>query len=205
MTIPFMDGDILTILRSIGYVGVFLIIFIESSIFFGFFLPGASLLFTTGILASQGFFNVWILIATLSCAAIIGDSVGYWFGKTAGIKLYSKEDSRFFKKKHIVQTEFFYAKYGKKAIVLGRFIPVFRSLVPMLAGVSVMNYQTFFKYNIIGGILWAGGVTSLGYIIGVKIPNAEQYLTPIVLVIIFITVVPLLNEWRKSRIQNIPQ
>lgn len=197
MTIPFLHGDISTIVQSIGYLGIFLIIFIESSLFFGFFLPGASLLFTAGILASQGFFNVWILVSILSIAAIFGDSIGYWFGKTAGQKLYSKEDSRFFKKKHMEQTEIFYAKYGPKAIVLGRFVPIVRTFVPILAGVGTMSYRTFFRYNIIGGVLWAGGVTWFGYILGTKIPDAEQYLTPIVLVIIFITIIPLIREWRK--------
>lgn len=199
MTIPFLHGDISAIIQSIGYVGIFLIIFIESSLFFGFFLPGASLLFTAGILASQGFFNVYILMGILSIAAIVGDSIGYWFGKTAGVKLYSKGDSRFFKKKHMDQTEIFYAKYGKKAIVLGRFVPIVRTFVPILAGVGIMNYKTFFTYNVIGGLLWAGGVTWFGFLLGTQIPNAENYLTPIVIGIIFLTSIPLFIEWRKNR------
>ena len=189
MAIPFIHGDISTIVQSIGYVGIFLIIFIESSLFFGFFLPGASLLFTAGILASQGLFNVWTLTILLSIAAVLGDSIGYWFGTVAGAALFSREDSRFFKKSHLEQTEIFYTKHGPKAIVLGRFVPIVRTFVPILAGVGTMKYSTFFRYNMVGGILWVGGVTWLGYALGSKIPNAEQYLTPIVLVIIFITII----------------
>ncbi len=199
MTIPFIEGDIITVVKSVGYIGIFLIIFAESSLFFSFFLPGSSLIFTAGFLASQGFFNISFLFAVLALAAILGDSFGYWFGTKMGEKLFDKKDSRFFKRKHLEKTVVFYQKYGIQAIVIGRFIPIVRTFIPVLAGVGSMKYRTFLQYNIIGGIGWCGSVVFLGYFLGRSIPNVEHFLLPIVAVIILVSIIPIILELRGKK------
>lgn len=193
------SGDIATLVQSAGYIGLFLIIFSESGIPFGFFLPGGSLLFTAGLLASQGVFNIWILIIILAIASILGDSAGYWFGKRIGPKIFTKEDSLFFKKSYLKKTEDFYAKYGPKAVVVGRFVPIVRTFTPILAGVGSMHYRTFLKYNIIGAFLWGVGIAWAGYYLGTKIPNIENYILPIILLIIFASILPIIFEFLKKK------
>ncbi len=186
-----------------GYVGLALIVFAESGFLLGFFLPGDSLLFTAGLLSASGFFSPWLLVPMLIVCAIAGDSFGYWTGRTFGPKIFSREDSFFFHKKHVERTKVFYEKYGPKAILLARFVPIVRTFVPIFAGVGQMHYKTFISYNIIGGVLWAGGVTLLGYFLGASIPNIEKYLLPIILGIIFVSVLPILHEfyreWRNKK------
>ena len=194
--------DLLSLIEAVGYVGLFAIVFAESGLFFGFFLPGDSLLFSAGLLASQQYFNIYILCGTLGIAAILGDNVGYWFGKKVGPKIFTREDSFFFHKKHVERTERFYAKYGPKALIIGRFVPVVRTFVPILAGVGSMHYGTFLKYNIIGGLLWGVGVTSLGYFLGQRIPNIETYLLPIVVGIIIVSFFPIALETYRLRTKN---
>lgn len=191
--------DPILLVKTAGYAGLFAIIFAESGLFFGFFLPGDSLLFAAGLLASGGFFNIISLAVTLSVGAILGDSVGYWFGAKVGPTIFSREDSFLFHKKHIGQTERFYAKYGPRAVVLARFVPIVRTFAPILAGVGKMNYGRFLRYNILGGILWAAGITSIGYFLGESVPNSEKYLTPIIIVIIIVSFLPILFELIKSR------
>ena len=192
-------GDIVLLIKAIGYLGLFLIIFAESGLFFGFFLPGGSLLFTAGLLASQGYFNIYFLIIILGLAAVIGDNVGYWFGYKIGPKIFNKEDSIFFRKDHVVKTKEFYDKYGSNAIILGRLIPIARTFAPILAGVAQMNYKKFFYYNILGAIFWAIGVSLLGYFLGSKVPGIDKYILPIILLIIFLSIVPILWKinWKK--------
>lgn len=192
----------LTIIQTLGLLGVVLIVFAESGLFFGFFLPGDSLLFTAGFLASQGYISiVWLLILCF-IAAVVGDTVGYFFGKKTGPMIFNKEDSFFFKKKHVEKAQAFYAKYGKKTIVFARFIPIVRTFAPILAGVASMDYRTFISYNLIGGFVWTWGMLGAGYILGHLIPEAEKYLTPIILGIIFISLLPGVIEWMKSRGAN---
>ncbi|MDQ5962277.1 MAG: rane-associated protein [Patescibacteria group bacterium] len=202
----FSHTYIIESLRTIGYVGISLIVFIESGLFFGFFLPGDSLLFSAGLLASQGVFHLYVLIPIVVISAVLGDSVGYWFGGFVGPKIFTKEDSLFFNKKHVVRAHEFYEKHGPKAIVLARFIPIVRTFVPIVAGVAKMQYSTFLKYNILGGIGWGVGVTVLGYWLGTKIPNIDTYLIPIVGAIIIISFLPIvfefLKEKRKQTLQN---
>jgi membrane-associated protein len=159
-------------------------------LFFGFFLPGDSLLFTAGLLASQGYFDIIILILLTTLGAILGDQIGYLFGKKVGQKIFTHDESFFFKKKYISDAETFYQKYGKKTIVLARFVPIVRTFVPILAGVGNMHYQTFVSYNIVGGVLWGLGIPLLGYFLGQKIPNADVYLLPIILLIIIVSILP---------------
>jgi len=182
--------DLAILIKTIGYFGIFFIIFAESGLFFGFFLPGDTLLFTAGLLASQSYFNIIVLILIITFAATFGDQIGYFFGKKIGPKIFNRDESFYFKKKHIINTENFYKKHGKKTIILARFIPIIRTFVPILAGIGNMNYKTFVTYNIIGGLFWGAGITSAGYLLGEKIPNIDKYLIPILFLIIFIPMLP---------------
>lgn len=191
--------DPLTIIKTLGLIGVVAIVFAESGLFFGFFLPGDSLLFTAGFLASQDLISIWGLLILCFIAAVAGDSVGYMFGKKTGPMIFNKEDSLFFKRKHIEKAKNFYDKYGKKTIVFARFIPIVRTFAPIVAGVAQMNYRVFITYNIVGGFIWTWGMLGLGYLLGSVIPNAEKYLTPIILLIIFISILPAIVEYYKSK------
>jgi membrane-associated protein len=195
----FSHTNLIETLRAVGYAGISLIVFVESGLFFGFFLPGDSLLFTAGLLASQGYFNLYALFILVITCAIFGDSVGYWFGKIIGPKLFSKEDSFFFNKKHITRAKVFYDTHGPKALVLARFVPVVRTFVPIVAGVASMNYSLFLKYNIIGGVTWGLTLITLGYFLGNTIPNVDTYLLPIVIAIIVISFIPVVLEILKER------
>ena len=188
-----------TIIKTLGLIGVTVIVFAESGLFFGFFLPGDSLLFTAGFLASQNYISiVWLLILSF-VAAVAGDSVGYYFGKKTGPKIFAKEDSFFFKKSHIEKAKLFYEKHGRKTIILARFVPIVRTFVPIVAGVGEMEYKTFFRFNLIGGFVWTWGVILGGYVLGNIIPDAEHYLTPVILVIIVISFIPAIIEFFRQR------
>lgn len=193
--------DLVSLVEAAGYIGVAAIIFTESGLFFGFFLPGDSLLFTTGFLASQGLFNIWILIPFLTLAAFSGDQVGYIFGKRVGPPLYSRPNSRFFKQEHLRRAQEFFNTYGARAIVLARFMPVVRTFTPIVAGAASMPYRTFVIYNFVGALLWAAGVTFLGYVLGSRVPNAERYILPIVLIIIISSLLPPIIHLIRSRTQ----
>lgn len=197
MHIPALDPLIL--IQGLGYLGLFAIVFAESGLFFGFFLPGDSLLFTAGLLASADILNIWTLLIIIPIAAILGDQVGYWFGSWAGPRIFKKEDSFFFNKEHVTRAERFYEKYGPKAIVLARFVPIVRTFVPILAGVAHMHYRTFVTYNVAGALLWGVGVTLLGYFLGQIFPHAEEYLLPIVIGIVLISLLPIAREWWLAR------
>ncbi len=184
-----------SILPTIGYLGISLIVFAESGLFFGFFLPGDSLLFTAGFLASQNYFNVHVLAILTAIAAISGDSVGYWFGKKIGPKLFVKEDSRFFHKKNLAKAQHFYEKHGKFTIIISRFIPVIRTFAPIVAGIGTMNYKTFISYNVFGGFIWTFGMIYGGYFLGKLIPDVDKYLIPIVLLIIIVSVLPAIKHF----------
>lgn len=191
--------DPLLIIKTLGIIGVVLIVFAESGLFFGFFLPGDSLLFTAGFLASQGLISIWWLLILCFIAAVAGDNVGYYFGKKTGPMIFKKEDSLFFHKSHILKAQRFYEKYGKKTIFLARFIPIVRTFVPIVAGIANMEYKVFMKFNLIGGFVWSCGVLMLGYVLGNLIPNADKYLMPIILVIIFVSFIPPVYEFLKER------
>lgn len=191
--------DPLFIIKTLGLLGVVAIVFAESGLFFGFFLPGDSLLFTAGFLASQGLISIYWLLILCFIAAVIGDNVGYLFGRKVGPMIFNKEDSLFFHKKHINRAQDFYNKYGKKTIFLARFIPIIRTFVPIVAGVAGMEYKTFFRFNIIGGFVWTWGMLGTGYILGNIIPNAEKYLSLIIIVIIIISFIPAVYEFFKQK------
>ncbi len=173
-----------------GHLAIWAIIFAESGLLVGFFLPGDSLLFAAGLLASQGYLNIFALIIGCFIFAVIGDNVGYATGKHFGRKLFSKEDSLFFHKKHIIKAQDFYDTHGKKTIVLARFLPVVRTFAPIVAGIGKMDYATFFKFNLLGGLVWTSGMSMLGFILGKSIPDVDKYLFPISIAIVVISVIP---------------
>ena len=190
--------DLITIIQTAGLIGVFLIVFAESGLFFGFFLPGDSLLFSAGLIASGGYFNIQLLVLVCITGAIIGDTVGYWTGKKMGPKLFYKEDGLFFRKKYIRDAEIFYEKYGKYTIILARFVPFIRTFAPIVAGIGSMRYRTFISYNILGGISWVLILILSGYFLGRIIPNPDTYILPIVLGIIIISVIPVVYKYISS-------
>jgi membrane-associated protein len=175
-----------------GHLAIWAIVFAESGLLIGFFLPGDSLLFAAGFLASQGYLNIFALVIGCFICAVLGDNVGYATGKRFGHKLFSKEDSLFFHKKHIIKAQNFYDKHGKKTIVLARFLPVVRTFAPIVAGIGRMDYGTFFRFNLIGGLVWTSGLSLLGYVLGNVIPDVDKYLLPITIAIIVISIVPSL-------------
>lgn len=199
--------DIISLIKAVGYIGIFAIIFAESGLFVGFFLPGDSLLFTAGFLASGGLkdFQLSLTVLLVGCfiAAVAGDSVGYWFGRRVGRRLFEREDSTFFKKKYIIKAQEFYEKHGSKTIVLARFIPIVRTFAPIVAGTAEMHYRTFITYNLIGGALWSIGVTLAGYFLGHLIPDIDKYLLPVIILIVLISVAPaILHIWRDEEMRT---
>jgi membrane-associated protein len=193
------------LIRSFGTIGLFLIIFAESGLLFGFFLPGDSLLFTAGLFAARGDLNIVVVLIGCFLAAVIGDQVGYAFGRKVGPSIFSRPNSKLFKQEHIQRADQFFEDHGAKTIVLARFVPVVRTFAPILAGVGSMRYRTFLVYNLIGGFIWAIGVTTLGYLLGDQIgaDNIDKYLLPIIFVIIVISILPavidVLRHGRKAK------
>ncbi len=194
-----LHGDLKTIIETIGYIGVFSIVFLESGMLVGFFFPGDSLLFTAGFLASQGIFNISYLILGCFLGAVIGDSVGYFIGHRFGRKLFEKENSYLFRKDHLAKTEAFYDKHGGKTIILARFMPVIRAFAPVVAGISSMHYSTFLFYNLFGGFLWAVGLTLAGFYLGSLIPDVDKYLLPIIGFIILASISPAIIHILKDK------
>jgi membrane-associated protein len=186
-----MHFDLAKITESLGffsYLAIWGIIFAESGLLVGFFLPGDSLLVTAGFLASQGKLNIVILIIGCFICAVLGDNVGYFTGYKFGRKLFRKDNYQ----KHLEKTQSFYKKHGKKTIVLARFVPIVRTFAPIIAGVGEMNYRTFMFYNLIGGFAWTFGITLLGYYLGKSLPpeQVDKYLLPIIFLIIIVSLVP---------------
>jgi membrane-associated protein len=189
--------DLIWLVKVAGYLGLFGIIFAESGFFLGFFLPGDSLLFTAGFLASQSYLNIWCLVLVVFVAAVLGDNFGYWFGRKVGPLIFRWPDSFLFKQDNVTKARDFFARYGGKSLILARFIPVVRTFTPIVAGVGEMSYARFFGYNLLGGFLWTAGVTLAGYYLGQTVPNADQYIVLIVFVIIGLSLLPV--AWELSR------
>lgn len=190
--------DPVTIIKTLGLIGILVIVFAESGLFFGFFLPGDSLLFTAGFLASQNYLNINFLVWGVFLCAVLGDSVGYWFGRKVGPKIFNKDDSLFFHKDHIQRAQRFYEKYGNKTIFLARFVPIVRTFAPIVAGVGLMKYDNFIFYNVIGGFVWSFGMIYSGYYLGQVIPDVDRYILPIIIGIIFLSLIPIFSEVYKS-------
>lgn len=190
--------DIKEVIVSFGLIVVFAMIFAESGLFFAFFFPGDSLLFTAGLLASQGVFSVWWLVLGSTVAAILGVNVGYHFGKVFGPKLFNREESFFFHKKNIQRAEDFYKKYGAFTIIIARFTPFVRTFAPIFAGIGHMNYRVFMIYNVVGALLWIFSISFAGYFLGQTVPNIDRYILPIIAGIIVLSILPaIIKVWRE--------
>ena len=187
------------LIETVGTIGLFAIVFAESGLLIGFFLPGDSLLFTAGLLASQGKLNFPVILVGCFVAAVAGDQVGYAFGNRVGPALFRRPESRLFKHENLEKAQAYFDKYGSKTIVLARFVPIVRTFAPILAGVGTMEYRTFVRFNVIGGFIWAVGVTSIGYVLGDTIPDIDKYLLPIIGVIILLSLIPVFLELRRAR------
>ncbi|MDQ1402274.1 MAG: rane-associated protein [Actinomycetota bacterium] len=192
------------LLETFSYAGLFLIIFAETGLLIGFFLPGDSLLFTAGLLAAPGVhdpvhLNLAVVLPGVIVAAILGAQTGYLIGRTAGPALFRKPDSRIFKREYVTKAEEFFDKGGTRSVVLARFVPIVRTFLNPLAGVAKMSAQAFTTANVIGGLLWGGGVTIAGYALGKSIKNVDRYLLPIIGVIVLVSLIPVALEIRKSR------
>jgi membrane-associated protein len=197
----FLDPE--SLIRQGGLLLVSLIVFAESGLLIGFFLPGDSLLFIAGFLTSDAGGNVLpalpIVLVCVFAAAVIGDQVGYFFGLRVGPSLFNRPNSRFFRQEHLRKAEGFFARHGAKTIVLARFVPIVRTFAPIVAGASTMHYRTFVVYNLVGGFLWAVGVTTAGYFLG-QIDVVKNNIEIAIIVIVAISVLPMVVEvWRHRR------
>ena len=184
--------DLISLIKTAGYLGIAGIVFAESGLFIGFFLPGDSLLFTAGFLASQNYLNILFLIPISFVSAVIGDSFGYAFGKKFGPRVFTKEKSLIWNPQHVHRAQEFYAKHGPKTIILARFLPVIRTFAPIMAGVGQMRYRTFLAYNIIGAFFWSIGLPLFGFYLGSSIPDIDRYIIPIIALIIILSASPII-------------
>lgn len=191
--------DIETLVRVVGLWGLHAIVFAETGLLVGFFLPGDSLLFTAGFLASAGLFNVWAVLIGLSAAAVLGDQAGYLIGRKAGQALYAREDSRFFRKKHLVAAHEFYERYGGKTIFLARFVPIIRTFAPTVAGAAGMEYRRFVLFNVAGGISWVWALAGGGYLLGNAFPGLKKHIELVILMIVLVSVLPIAFETLRAR------
>lgn len=202
LSVSFLDPDYL--LRTLGPVGLTIIIFLESA-----FLPapGDSLLFVAGVFTVSGELNLWVTLASTTLAGILGNQAGYWFGRKVGTGLYNRPDSRFFKKEHLDKTHEYFERFGPRTILIARVIPVVRGLAPIVAGVGRMNYRTFLTYNVIGAILWCAGFILLGKYTGDAIgaDNIDKWVVPLALAVIVITSIPLYFEYRRQKKSLAPE
>jgi membrane-associated protein len=196
-----LDPD--RLIEAFGTIGLLLVVFVESGLLVGFFLPGDSLLFTAGLLSAAGTLpDLWILLVTIPLAAIAGDQVGYAIGRKAGPAIFTRPDSRLFKQEYVEKAESYFERYGPRTIVLARFVPIVRTFAPVMAGVARMRYATFVKYNVIGGIAWGAGLTTLGYYLG-QVEFVAANLEPVLLGIVAISLLPIVHElWRGSRVRR---
>jgi len=191
--------DPIAMVKTGSYLGIAAVIFSESGLLVGIFLPGDSLLFAAGLLSAAGFLSFGSLVFVVVAAAILGDSVGYWFGANVGTNFFKRKDSFFFKQEYLKRTELFYQKYGGRAVVLARFVPIVRTIAPILAGIGSMTYGKFLKYNMLGGFLWGAGMVSLGFSLGSILPSSEKYILPISLVIIVLSFLPIFINFLRGK------
>ena len=191
--------DVETIVRAGGLVAIAAIVFTETGLFVGFFLPGDSLLVTAGIFAARGDLDMWTLHIALSLAAIIGDTVGYSIGAKTGPKIFTREDSLFFHRKHLLSAKQFYDQYGGFTIFVARFIPIIRTFAPVVAGVGGMQYRRFVAYNIFGAIFWVLTTTFAGYFLGRIVPNIQEQIHTVIAVVIFLSLLPAIAKFARER------
>ncbi|MCH9815257.1 MAG: VTT domain-containing protein [Actinomycetia bacterium] len=191
---------LLTALGPWAFWGAVFIIFAECGLLIGFFLPGDSLLFVVGLFIAQGFIdiNIWLAAAILAVAAVLGNLVGYWVGEKIGPPLFDRPDSKLFKKEYVVKTHDFFERYGPRAIVLARFVPIVRTFITALAGIAGMPFRTYFIYSAIGGVIWAAGLTIVGYFLG-NIPFVKNNLEIMLLLVVFVSIIPIIIEYVKHK------
>ncbi len=193
--------DLPALVQWAGYVGLTLIVFTETGLLVGFFLPGDSLLVTAGLLSSQSDFglNVWLLGSILTVAAIVGDACGYNIGRVTGPRIFTREDSLLFHRKHLLRAQAFYDKHGGKTIILARFMPIVRTFSPVVAGAAGMRFKTYFAYNVIGAFLWIWSMLLIGYVLGRTVPAVAQHIEKVILVVIFLSILPGIISWWRER------
>ena len=195
--------DVKGIIQWGGLAMICAIIFAETGLMIGFFLPGDSLLVTAGVFAAAGLIDIYLLLISVSLCAIVGDQLGYLIGKKTGQALFTREDSMLFKRSHVLRAQEFYERYGSKTIVIARFVPIVRTFAPVVAGVGNMNYRRFVTYNVVGGILWVFSMSLLGYVIGTVVPDIDKYIHYVIVVIVFLSILPAIIEaWRERRRQQ---
>lgn len=184
-----------------GYVGLTAIIFAETGLLIGFFLPGDSLLVTAGLLATQPKFglNMWLLGLLLTVAAIVGNTVGYYIGLYSGPRLFKRDDSLLFKKKHLFRAQAFYERHGGKTLIIARFMPIVRTFVPVVAGLGRMPFRTYTAYNVLGAVLWIWSMLFIGYFLGSVVPGIEHHITKVILAVIFLSLLPAIISWQRER------
>ena len=186
------------LIETFGLLGVLTIVFVESGLLVGFLLPGDSLLFTAGLLSASNVLpSIWILLVAIPIAAIAGDQVGYAIGRNAGPAVFRRPDSRFFRREYIDKSERFFERYGGRTIVIARFVPIVRTIAPVMAGVSRMDYRRFLTFNVIGGLVWGAGVTALGYFLG-QVEFVRANIEPIILLIVLLSVLPIAFELTRA-------
>ena len=193
------------LVRSGGAPLICIIVLIETGFFVGFFLPGDSLLVTAGIFSAAGVIPLkWLLLPVMLCA-IVGDQIGYWIGRSAGAALYRREDSLFFRRSHLQRAHDFYEKYGGRAVILARFVPIIRTFCPPVAGAAQMPYGRYFAYDVAGGILWGGGMILGGYFLGRQIPNISENIHYVIAVVIFLSLLPPIIGLLRARFSGSPK
>jgi membrane-associated protein len=200
-------GDLIHRLRDLpglvrwgGYGGLTAIIFTETGLFFGFLLPGDSVLVTAGLLCAQGVgLNVYTLAVLCTVAAIAGDNTNYWIGRLSGPRIFVREESIFFQRKHVERAHAFYERHGPKTVVLARFMPIIRTFAPLVAGVGRMSYRTFLTFSVLGGVAWIWSMLMLGYFLGSRVPGVAQHIDILIIVIIFLSILPGIISWWRER------
>jgi membrane-associated protein len=191
------------LIRLVGLAGLVFIVFAETGLMVGFFLPGDSLLVTAGLFAARGDLDIAVLIPSLMAAAIVGNATGYYIGRRAGRALYSRPNSFFFRRQHLIRTHEFYERHGGKTIVLAQFMPIVRTFAPVVAGAAEMTYRRFATFNVAGAILWINSMTLIGYYLGLSIPGIEERIHYVVAVVIFLSLLPAIIAFLRSKLREL--
>lgn len=191
--------DVEGIIRWGGMLMLVAIVFAETGLMFGFFLPGDSLLVTAGIFAAAGHLDIVALLGWVTIAAVVGDQLGYYIGRRTGPRIFRREDSMFFKRAHLLRAREFYEKHGGKTIILARFIPIIRTFAPVVAGVGEMEYRRFVTFNVVGGMLWVWSMSLLGYSLGNAVPDIDKHIHVVIGIVVVLSILPAVVEYVRSR------
>lgn len=194
--------DVRGLVQAGGYLALAIIVFTETGLMVGFFLPGDSLLVTAGLFAAKGDLNIVFLNALLMVCAIAGDATGYYIGWKLGPALFRKDDSLFFRKKHLLATQEFYERHGGKTIIIARFVPIIRTFAPVVAGMASMSYRRFALFNIVGGVSWVFSMTMIGYLLVTVFPATEKHIEKVILLVVFLSILPAILEFLRNRLRR---